>query len=251
MLCANSTKSETGAATIHAQSRNGHRLNRSTSPITSSNVVLAAWPGLTLLAGAGGQTASLLVGWSPSRSRSARSNTDVGGPVPKRRVVRSGGRRLACIVGLRRGRERGRQRWRFTDEPSASSPAFVVAGAGAVLMLTAQPAAAVPTDTVLPIPIVGFSITPLPYAGAGYVVASTDPETPGVTRLKPASRFCCVFIHWGNLSTGAADTVYLDYPSVDARTGSGVVVATVTVPEGPPGYLIATVLPGAGGWTVP
>ncbi|MFX1787372.1 hypothetical protein [Prescottella equi] len=48
-----------------------------------------------------------------------------------------------------------------------------------------------------------------------------------------------------------ADTVYLDCPSVAARTGSGVVVATVTAPDGLPGYLIATVLPGAGGWMVP
>ncbi len=119
------------------------------------------------------------------------------------------------------------------------------------MLLVAQPAAAAPTDTVLPIPLAGFSLAPLPYAGAGYVVASTDPETPGITRFEPASRFCCVFIHWRNLSTGAADAVYLDYPSVDARTGSGVVVATVTVPPGPPGYLMITVLPGAGGWIVP
>ncbi|MFX1787051.1 hypothetical protein [Prescottella equi] len=129
--------------------------------------------------------------------------------------------------------------------------AVVVAGAGAVLLLMAQPAAAAPTDTVFPIPLAGFSIAPLPYAGAGYVVASTDPEMPGVTRFKPASRFCCVFIHWRNLSTGTADTVYLDYPSVDARTGSGVVVATVTAPDGPPGYPVITVLAGAGGWMVP
>ncbi|MCA1008365.1 hypothetical protein LCL87_21870 [Rhodococcus hoagii] len=130
--------------------------------------------------------------------------------------------------------------------------AFVVTGAGAVLLLTAQPAAAAPTDTVFPVPIaaVGFYPPGLPSAGAGHVVAGTDPEMPGVTRFT-GHTFCCVFIHWRNLSTGAADTVYLGYPSVDANTGSGFVVATVTAPDGPPGYPAITVLPGAGGWTVP
>ncbi len=87
--------------------------------------------------------------------------------------------------------------------------AVVVAGAGAVLLLAAQPAAADPTDTVLPIPLAGFGISPpgLPNAGAGFLIASTDPATPGVTRFRPAGIYCCVVINWRNLSTGAADSV--------------------------------------------
>lgn len=131
--------------------------------------------------------------------------------------------------------------------------AVVVAGAAAALSFVAQPAAAAPTDTVFPIPIAGFGISSpgLPNAGAGYLIAGTDPETPGVTRFRPAGTYCCVLVNWRNLSTGAADTVYLGYPSVDARTGSGIVVATVTAPPPAPGYQLLAMFPGVGVWTVP
>ncbi|MFC9519170.1 hypothetical protein ACFTSD_25875 [Nocardiaceae bacterium NPDC056970] len=126
-------------------------------------------------------------------------------------------------------------------------------GAGIVVLAAAGPAAAAPCDTVFPIPLagVGISAPGLPTAGAGYLIAGTDTEMPGVTRFRPAGIYCCVVIHWRNLSTGMADTVYLGYPSVDAYTGSGVVVATVTPPPVTPGYVPLAILPGAGIWTVP
>ncbi|WP_145238558.1 hypothetical protein [Prescottella equi] len=136
------------------------------------------------------------------------------------------------------------------------SRAVVVAGAGAALLLTAQPAGAAPTDTGFPIPIAVAGFTPpgFPAAAAGHVVASTDPEMPGVTRFT-ARALCCFFVHWCNLSTGAADTVFVNhtdagYSSADARTGSRPVVATVTASTGSPGYPIVTVLRGTGGWMV-
>ncbi|MFM1728797.1 hypothetical protein ABI214_25320 [Prescottella soli] len=116
-----------------------------------------------------------------------------------------------------------------------------------------QPAVAAPTDTVFPIPVVGVGwMDPpgLPTGGSMYLTASTDPATPGVTRFSN-DRYCCVFIHWRNNSTGEAGLSYLGYPSVDAHTGSGAVVATVTVPTGQPGYPALMLLPGAGAWTVP
>lgn len=129
----------------------------------------------------------------------------------------------------------------------------VVAGAGAALLSAAQPAAAASTDTVFPIPVVGVGwMEPpgLPTAGSMYLTASTDPATPGVTRFSN-DRYCCVFIHWRNISTGEAGTSYLGYPSVETHTGSGAVVATVTVTTGQPGYPALMLLPGAGAWTVP
>lgn len=83
-----------------------------------------------------------------------------------------------------------------------------------------------------------------------YMTASTDPATPGVTRFSN-DRYCCVFIHWRNISTGAAGIAYLRHTNVDAHTGSGTVVATVTPPDGLPGYPTFMLLPGAGAWTVP
>lgn len=129
--------------------------------------------------------------------------------------------------------------------------ASVIAGTGVALLIGIHPAAAAPTDTVFPIPVMGASVseTGLPSVGVMYVTASTDPATPGVTRFI-GDRYCCVFIHWQNISTGTAGIAYLGYPSVEARTGAGAVVATVTVPTGPPGY--PTIMsPGAGAWTVP
>lgn len=101
-------------------------------------------------------------------------------------------------------------------------------GAGIVVLAAAVPVAATPADTVFPIPLagVGIVVPGLPTVGAGYLIAGTDTDTPGITRFRPAGTYCCMVIHWRNLSTGAADTVYLGYPSVDAYTGPGVVVAT-------------------------
>ncbi|GAA3138510.1 hypothetical protein [Rhodococcus sp. (in: high G+C Gram-positive bacteria)] len=130
--------------------------------------------------------------------------------------------------------------------------ASIVAGIVVALLVGAQPAAAAPTDTVFPVPVVGASViaTGLPFVGAMYVTASTELAMPGITRFI-GDRYCCVFIHWQNISTGAAGIAYLGYPSVEAQTGSGIVVAAVTGPTGPPNYPAVMIQPGGGAWTVP
>ncbi|SDD38588.1 hypothetical protein [Rhodococcus tukisamuensis] len=124
--------------------------------------------------------------------------------------------------------------------------ASIVAGAGLALLAAAQPAAAAPTDTVFPIPVVwiGHTTTNLPTGDIDYVTASTDPAMPGITRFTGT----LYTVHWRNLSTGTAGTVRGEWPSVEVHTGSGPVVATVT--PGAVGYAL-TLLPGAGAWTVP
>jgi len=129
--------------------------------------------------------------------------------------------------------------------------ASIIAGAGAALLLAAQPAAAAPTDTVFPIPVAGISVgvTGLPSSGYSYLTATTDPDTPGVTRLGP---YTGVHVHWRNISTGAAGVAYLDDRyGTSVVTGSGTVVASVTIPPDGPGYRILVATPGAGVWTVP
>ncbi|MFD4182184.1 hypothetical protein [Rhodococcus sp. NPDC058514] len=128
--------------------------------------------------------------------------------------------------------------------------ASIVAGAGAALLLAAHPAAAAPTDTVFPIPVAGLSVgvTGLPSSGYFYLTATTDTETPGVTRLGP---YTGVHVHWRNISTGAAGVAYLgNRYGTSVETGSGTVVAVATVPDGP-GYRILASTPGAGVWRVP
>ena len=83
-----------------------------------------------------------------------------------------------------------------------------------------------------------------------YVTASIDPAMPGNTRFI-ADGYCCVFVHWRNISTGAAGIAYLGYPSVEAQTGSGIVFAAVTVPTGPLNYPAVMIQPGGGAWTAP
>lgn len=129
--------------------------------------------------------------------------------------------------------------------------ASVFAGAGAALLLAAHPAAATPTDTVLPVPVAGISVgvTGLPSSGYFYLTATTDPDTPGVTRLGP---YTGVHVHWRNVSTGAAGVAYLDNRyGTSVETGSGTVVASITIPPEGPGYRIVASTPGAGVWTVP
>ncbi|QBJ97396.1 hypothetical protein ERC79_16715 [Rhodococcus sp. ABRD24] len=128
--------------------------------------------------------------------------------------------------------------------------ASIVAGTGAALLLAAQPAAAAPTDTVLPIPVAGISVgvTALPSSGYFYLTATTDPDTPGVTRLGP---YAGVHVHWRNISTGAVGVVYLDNRyGTSVVTGSGTVVAVATMSDSL-GYRILAATPGAGAWTVP
>ncbi|MDX5970032.1 hypothetical protein SIM91_43520 [Rhodococcus opacus] len=124
------------------------------------------------------------------------------------------------------------------------------------LFLAGAPsAAAVPTDTVLPLPVAGIATGPtglyLPLVGQ-HVTATTDTELPGITRFAGTERHCACAIHWRNLTTGATGTANLWFGAGTsggtAVTGSGVLVATVTTSG--VGWPI-TVLPGAGLWTVP
>ncbi|MFC4604585.1 hypothetical protein [Rhodococcus kronopolitis] len=126
--------------------------------------------------------------------------------------------------------------------------ASIVAGAGLALLSAAQPAAAAaPTDTVFPVPVVwiGHTATNLPTGDINYVTASTDPAMPGITRFTGTP----YTVHWRNLSTGAAGTVRVEGPSVEVHTGSGPVVATVT--SGGVAFFALTLLPGGGAWMVP
>ncbi|MFC9790074.1 hypothetical protein [Rhodococcus sp. NPDC127528] len=132
--------------------------------------------------------------------------------------------------------------------------ASIVAGAGAALLLAAHPAAAAPTDTVFPIPVAGLALSlgssEPPRSGYTYVTATTDPDTPGVTRLGPDTG---VHVHWRNISTGAAGVAYLgNRGGTPVETGSGTVVAVATAPQ-PDGifFRILVSTPGAGVWTVP
>ncbi|CRK51267.1 conserved exported hypothetical protein [Rhodococcus sp. RD6.2] len=128
--------------------------------------------------------------------------------------------------------------------------ASIVAGAGAALLLAVQPAAAAPIDTVLPIPVggIGVGVTGLPSSGYSYLTATTDPDTPGVTRFGP---YTGVHVHWRNLSSGAAGVAYVNNRyGTPVETGSGTVAAVVTISDAF-GYRILASTPGAGVWTVP
>ncbi len=123
--------------------------------------------------------------------------------------------------------------------------ASIVAGAGAALLLVAHPAAAAPTDTVFAIPgsAFGLGANRLPGSYSFYLTATTDTDTPGVTRFGPYAR---AFLHWRNISTGAAGVAYLG-EGTPVETGSGTVVALATLP----GYGLLASTPSAGVWTVP
>lgn len=146
----------------------------------------------------------------------------------------------------------------------ATAAAAAVPVAFLVSLTTGLPTAgAAPTDTVLPIPVVGLATGPTGFPGppvAQHVTARTDPAEPGTTLFLGAETlYCACTVQWRNLTTGAAGVVniwtpYAPKPSPGdvARTGSGVLVAVVTA-GGVPGYPLtpATLLPGGGTWTVP
>ncbi|MDI9940348.1 hypothetical protein QM806_33790 [Rhodococcus sp. IEGM 1351] len=123
-------------------------------------------------------------------------------------------------------------------------------GVAGALLFGAPPATAGPTETVFPIPVagIGVGVTGLPNAGHFYMTATTDSDTPGVTRVGP---YTGVFVHWRNVSTGEGGITYLDNPGgTQVRTGSGTVVAAVTVPD-QTGTRVLALVPGAGAWYVP
>ncbi|RZL73535.1 MAG: hypothetical protein EOP32_36700 [Rhodococcus sp. (in: high G+C Gram-positive bacteria)] len=134
--------------------------------------------------------------------------------------------------------------------PHPSLVAGAAVGVAGALLFGAPLATAEPTETVFPIPVagVGIGVTGLPSAGHFYMTATTDPHTPGVTRVGP---YTGVFVHWRNISTGEGGITYLDNPGgTQVRTGSGTVVATVTVPDRA-GTRVIALVPGAGAWSVP
>lgn len=133
----------------------------------------------------------------------------------------------------------------------------------ASLTLGPAPAAAAPTDTILPIPIVGLATGPTGFPGppvAMHVTARTDPSTPGTTLfLGTEMEYCGCVVLWRNLTTGASGRVDLwtpfaphPWPTDTAQTGSGNLVATVAAGGAPGGLLVPiTILQGGGAWTVP
>ncbi|MFD6065373.1 hypothetical protein [Rhodococcus wratislaviensis] len=133
---------------------------------------------------------------------------------------------------------------------NTSLVAAAAVGVAGALLLGAPPATAGPTETVFPIPVagIGVGVTGLLSANHFYMTATTDPVTPGVTRVGP---YAGVFVHWRNISTGEGGITYLDNPGgTQVRTGSGTVVATVTVPD-QAGTRVIALVPGAGAWYVP
>lgn len=109
----------------------------------------------------------------------------------------------------------------------------------AVFVLTssigASTAAATLTDTVLPVPVVGIATGPTGLGGpfvAQHLTATTDTDTPGLTRFTGTERSCACMIHWRNLTTGDAGSTNLWFgpsPQGDTvETGAGILVATVT-----------------------
>lgn len=124
-------------------------------------------------------------------------------------------------------------------------------------------AGAAPTDTVLPVPVVGLATGPTGFPGppvAQHVTARTDPAAPGTTLfLGTEMLYCACTVHWRNVTTGATGVVNLwtpfaphPWPTDTAQTGSGVLAATITA-GGVPGIpgTPTTLLPGGGTWTVP
>lgn len=85
------------------------------------------------------------------------------------------------------------------------------------------------------------------------VTVRVDPDEPGISWFG-GSMWCYCKISWTNITTGASGTNELPSRPVlgggmtgtpRAETGSGRIVATVTVPNG------FTYLPGVGTWVVP
>ncbi|EKT82183.1 hypothetical protein COO55_32355 [Rhodococcus opacus] len=131
-----------------------------------------------------------------------------------------------------------------------TSAASVLVGLGALFLGVAPVATAAPTDTVLPVPVIGITNLPTGFLSPVYsqVMVRTDPEAPGMTEFV---EYCVCTVHWRNLTTGAAGAVVPSRSTGPVLTGSGTVVAVLTVNgwSDRPGVL--TALPGAGTWNVP
>jgi len=124
----------------------------------------------------------------------------------------------------------------------------VLVGLGALFLSAAPVATAAPADTALPVPVVGITTLPTGFPSLVYaqVTVRTDPERRGVTEFVG---YCFCTVHWRNMSTGVGGTVVPAVKPTPVVTGSGTLVAAMTV-DGRSGVAV-TALPGAGTWNVP
>ncbi|TQC44787.1 hypothetical protein EEB14_35540 [Rhodococcus sp. WS4] len=81
-----------------------------------------------------------------------------------------------------------------------------------------------------------------------HVTVRTDPQAPGITEFVG---LCFCTVHWRNLTTGAAATVIPTWMANPVITGSGTLVAALTLNGLPhiPGTVTAIL--GAGTWNLP
>ncbi|ANS31845.1 hypothetical protein R1CP_36195 (plasmid) [Rhodococcus opacus] len=148
------------------------------------------------------------------------------------------------------------------DSSRPRLPRLLAAGIASLATLTAAivgapSVSAAPVDTVLPVPVAGNTLS-FQYATwmgicQGRVIARTDTATPGLTYFRMETG-CTGTVHWRNLTTGAAGDAEVrasnspqSPPPAAAATGSGVLVATITL--GIP--YSTTFWPGMGMWTAP
>lgn len=139
---------------------------------------------------------------------------------------------------------------RLAAAASASLIVFVL-----MVLIGTPTVTAAPTDTVLPVPVVGLATGPTGLGGplvAQHLTVTTDTDTPGLTRFAGTERPCACMIHWRNLTTGDVGSTNLWFgpsPHGDSvETGAGLLIATVTA-SGAVGPI--TFVPGAGFWFVP
>ncbi|MFF2113602.1 hypothetical protein [Rhodococcus koreensis] len=109
-------------------------------------------------------------------------------------------------------------------------------------------ATAAPADTALPVPDVGITTLPTGFPSLVYtqVTVRTDPERRGVTEFVG---YCSCTAQWRNVSTGVGGIMVPAVKPTPVVTGSGALVAAMTV-DGRSGVAV-TALPGAGTWNVP
>ena len=124
----------------------------------------------------------------------------------------------------------------------------VLVGLGALILGAAPVATAAPADTALPVPVVGITTLPAGFPSLVYtqVTVRTDPERRGVTEFVG---YCSCTVHWRNMWTGVGGTMVPAVKPTPVVTGSGALVAAMTV-DGRSGVAV-TALPGAGTWNVP
>ncbi|QSE81187.1 hypothetical protein [Rhodococcus koreensis] len=124
----------------------------------------------------------------------------------------------------------------------------VLVGLGALILGAAPVATAAPADAALPVPVVGITTLPTGFPSLVYtqVTVRTDPERRGITEFVG---YCSCTVHWRNMSTGVGGTMVPAVKPTPVVTGSGTLVAAMTV-DGRSGVAV-TALPGAGTWNVP